>query len=180
MQGYGHPKFLPALRQYLRDNRPDVVDLIEPRISGAKVDFIIASIGFPHSYRIEAAGYPGGLWLCWYNYVTVDILANHFQFLHFRINCISDGSSSLATLIYASPNASKIRCLWSHLGLLAANINQPCLLSGDFNATLSTDDRMGCAPSTKPCPLFRKFLFDYGLRDMGFSGPNFTWHHGCA
>ncbi|KAK8669449.1 hypothetical protein V6N13_106880 [Hibiscus sabdariffa] len=129
MQGCGHLKFLSGLSQYLRDNRPDVVGLVEPRISGAKVDSVIASIGFPHSYRIEATGYSEGLWLC---------------------------------------------CL------LVASINQPWLLFGDFNATLSIDDRMSCALSTKPCHLFRKFLFDYGLRDMGFSGPNFTWHRGCA
>ncbi|KAK8669059.1 hypothetical protein V6N13_106500 [Hibiscus sabdariffa] len=116
MKGCGHPKFVPALRQYLRDNRPNVVGLVEPHISGAKADSVIASISFPHSYRIEAV----------------------------------------------------------------ASINQPWLLFGDFNATLSADDHMGCALSTKPCPFFRKFLFDYGLRDMGFSGPNFTWRRGCT
>ncbi|KAK8660939.1 hypothetical protein V6N13_051845 [Hibiscus sabdariffa] len=180
MQGCGHPKFMPALRQYLRDNRPDVVGLVEPRISGSKADSVIAAIGFPHSYRIEAAGYSGGIWLCWYSSIKIDILVNHFQFLHFRITCIDDGNSALATLIYASPNATKRKCVWSHLNLLAHSITQPWILFGDFNATLSDDDRMGCALSTQSCPLFRKFVFDNGLRDMGFSGPQFTWQRGGA
>ncbi|KAK8609874.1 hypothetical protein V6N13_093284 [Hibiscus sabdariffa] len=174
MQGCGHSKFLPALRQYLRDNRPDVVGLVEPRISETKADSVIAAIGFPHSYRIEVAGYSGGIWLCWYHSITIDVLVSHFQFLHFRITCTVDGNSALATLIYASPNATKRKCVWSHLNLLASSITQPWVLFGDFNATLSDDDRMGCASSTKSCLLFRKFMFDNGLRDMGFSGPQFT------
>ncbi|KAK8612913.1 hypothetical protein V6N13_104238 [Hibiscus sabdariffa] len=168
------------MQTLLPDNKPDVFGLVEPCISGTKANSVIASIGFPYSYRIEATGYSRGLWLYWYNSVTIDVLVNHFQFLHFRINCVDDGSSSLATLIYASPNASKRKCLWSHPSLLAANINQPWLLFGDFNATISAQDCMGCALSTKPCSLFRKLLFDNGLCDIGFSGPNFTWHNGCA
>ncbi|KAK8611922.1 hypothetical protein V6N13_131960 [Hibiscus sabdariffa] len=154
MQGCADLKFLNALRQYLRDNKPDVVGLVEPRISGYKADLIISSLGFPHSHRIEAVGFSGGLWLCWFNTVSIDILINHFQFLHFRINCVADGCSSLATLIYASPNATKRKILWLHLRQLASTISQPWLLFGDFNATLSVDDRMGCAPSTIPCSAF--------------------------
>ncbi|KAK8626084.1 hypothetical protein V6N13_133736 [Hibiscus sabdariffa] len=180
MQGCGDPKFLNALRQYLRDNKPDVVGLVEPRVSGYKADSIISSLGFPHSHRIEAAGFSGGLWLCWLNTVSIDILVNHFQFIHFRINCVADGCSSLATLIYASLNATKRKILWSHLDQIASSIYQPWILFGDFNATLSIDDRMGCVISSTPCSAFRQFLFYSGLRDMGFSGPAFTWQRGQA
>ncbi|KAK8701867.1 hypothetical protein V6N13_020245 [Hibiscus sabdariffa] len=180
MQGCVDPKFLNALRQYLRDNKPDVVGLVEPCISGYKADSIISSLRFPHSHRIEAAGFSGGLWLCWFNVVSIDILVNHFQFIHFRINCVADECSSLATLIYASSNATKRKILWSHLGQLASTIHQPWLLFGDFNATLSADDRIGCAPSTTPCSVFRQFLFDFSLQDMDFSGPEFTWQRGQA
>ncbi|KAK8637269.1 hypothetical protein V6N13_064693 [Hibiscus sabdariffa] len=51
---------------------------------------------------------------------------------------------------------------------------------GDFNATLSPDDRKGCAPSSKPSKLFQNLIVDHGLRDMGFTGPYFTWSRGQA
>ncbi|KAK8662611.1 hypothetical protein V6N13_092181 [Hibiscus sabdariffa] len=113
MQGCSHSKFLPTLRQYLLDNKSDVVGLVEPHISGFRADRVIASYDFFYFHRVEAAGFSEG------------------------------------TLIYDSPNASKRKPLWSNLSSLASNINQPWLLFGDFNATLSVDDRLSaCASSS--------------------------------
>ncbi|KAK8558094.1 hypothetical protein V6N13_073772 [Hibiscus sabdariffa] len=39
---------------------------------------------------------------------------------------------------------------------------------------------MGCAISAKPSSAFQNLLFDYGLRDMGYIGPDFTWSRGAA
>ncbi|KAL4386906.1 hypothetical protein GQ457_09G030820 [Hibiscus cannabinus] len=149
MQGCGHPKFLPTLRQYLRDNKSDVVGLVEPCISGLRADRVIHHVVSPTLIALKHRD-------------------SHEVF------------GFAATLIYGSPNASKRKPLWSNVSSLASNINQPWLLFGYFNATLSTDDRMGCAPSTKPCSTFRQLLFELDLRDMGFSGQNFTWHRGLV
>ncbi|MBA0694313.1 hypothetical protein Goari_004624 [Gossypium aridum] len=34
-------------------------------VSGARADGIIAKIGYPNSFRVEANGFAGGIWLCW-------------------------------------------------------------------------------------------------------------------
>ncbi|KAK8663445.1 hypothetical protein V6N13_083264 [Hibiscus sabdariffa] len=88
--------------------------------------------------------------------------------------------STLATLVYASPNAQKRKALWFDLNNLAHSICYLWFLVGDFNATLSDSDRQGCAASARPSKAFRKLVFDHGLRDMGFSGPEFTWSRGMA
>ncbi|KAL4296041.1 hypothetical protein GQ457_12G028380 [Hibiscus cannabinus] len=152
----------------------------KPRISGWRADRIISALGFPYSHRVEALGFSGGIWLAWYDTVRVDILCNHFQYIHCRITSASDNRSSLATMVYASPNARKRQALWSALRNLAQSIFCPWFIVGDFNATLFYSDRQGCAVSAKPSKAFRDFVFDHGLRDMGFSGPDFTWSRGMA
>ncbi|KAK8683136.1 hypothetical protein V6N13_039203 [Hibiscus sabdariffa] len=59
--------------------------------------------------------------------------------------------STLATLVYASPNSQKRKALWKD-----------------------------CAASARPSKAFRELVFDHGLRDMGFSRPDFTWSRGMA
>ncbi|KAK8566641.1 hypothetical protein V6N13_002337 [Hibiscus sabdariffa] len=88
--------------------------------------------------------------------------------------------SSLATLVYASPTSRKRKALWFDLNNLAHSIRCPWFIVGDFNATLSDSDRKDCAASARPSKAFREFVFDHGLRDMGFSGPEFTWSRGMA
>ncbi|KAK8709757.1 hypothetical protein V6N13_060764 [Hibiscus sabdariffa] len=180
VQGCGDSRFLPAAKQFLRDNRPDVVVFMEPRIHGKKADFVISLLGFPNSHRVEAAGFVGGIWVAWYDIVSVSIVVTHFQFIHFRITNKRDSSSLLATTVYASPSASGRKRLWPHLCRLASSIRSPWVMFGDFNATLSSADRKGCSPSTKPNKAFQNLLLDNGLRDMGFHGPEFTWSRGLA
>ncbi|KAK8618086.1 hypothetical protein V6N13_115961 [Hibiscus sabdariffa] len=72
MQGCGHSKFLQTLRQYLQDNKPNVVGLVEPCISGLRANRVIASCGFPTLIALkqwdsrEAFGFvgPNFTWQC--------------------------------------------------------------------------------------------------------------------
>ncbi|KAK8683792.1 hypothetical protein V6N13_039840 [Hibiscus sabdariffa] len=180
VQGCGDLRFLPATKQFLRDNRPDVVVFMEPRIHGKKADSVISLLGSPNSHRVEAAGFAGGIWVAWYDTVSVSIAVTHFQFIHFHITNKRDSSSLLATAVYASPSASGRKRLWPHLCRLASSIRSPWVMFGDFNATLSTTDRKGCSPLAKPNKAFQNLLLDNGLRDMGFHGPEFTWSRGLA
>ncbi|KAE8691775.1 hypothetical protein F3Y22_tig00110879pilonHSYRG00019 [Hibiscus syriacus] len=103
--GCGHPRFLTVFQQYLRDFKPYLVAILEPRISGGRAEVFIAATGFPRSHRIEAI---------------------------------------------------------------------------DFNATLTTSDRKNLTTTTQPCRYFQDFVYDFGSRDMGFQGPEFTWNRGLS
>ncbi|KAK8670275.1 hypothetical protein V6N13_105033 [Hibiscus sabdariffa] len=63
-QGYGHPKFITTVKQFLRNSQPDLVVLVEPRISGRKADSIIHSLGFPQSHQVETSSFSGKFGLC--------------------------------------------------------------------------------------------------------------------
>ncbi|KAK8670959.1 hypothetical protein V6N13_037571 [Hibiscus sabdariffa] len=153
---------------------------MEPRISGHKAESVISSLGFLNSHRVEAIGFFGGIWIAWYDIVKVDILWNHFQFIHYRVTAKDDGCSIFTTTIYACPNAMQCKLLWHHLRMLAESIQSLWILFGDFNATLSPSECLGCASTSKPSKAFQDLIFDHGLRDTGYQGPNFTWSRGNA
>ncbi|KAK8558093.1 hypothetical protein V6N13_073771 [Hibiscus sabdariffa] len=122
VQSCGHWRFLPTAKQFLRDNKPDMVVFVEPRISGVRANSVISSLGFPNSHRVESRGFSGGIWIAWYDTISVEILLNHFQFVHCRITHNRDGKSVLATAVYASPTKSNRKLLWPHLRRLATSI----------------------------------------------------------
>ncbi|GMI89723.1 hypothetical protein HRI_002641600 [Hibiscus trionum] len=180
VQGYGHWRFLPTARQFLRDSRPDMVVFVEPRISGRNANAVIASLGFPNSHRVEAKGFSGGIWVAWYDSIDVEILINHFQFIHCRVTQRNSDKVVYATTVYASPSSTGRKHLWPLLRNIAASSRSPWILFGDFNATIHSADRKGCASSSTPSKDFQKLLVDFGLRDMGYSGLDFTWSRGHA
>ncbi|KAK8669378.1 hypothetical protein V6N13_106810 [Hibiscus sabdariffa] len=153
-RGCGHLKFITSAREYLGDSKPDDVAFVEPRISGWRADKIISKLAFPYSHRVEAMGFSGGIWLAWYESIQIDILHNHFQYIHCHTTSTKDNRSTLATLGYASPNARKQKALWFDLNNLGYSICCPWFLVGDFNATLSDSDRQGCAASARPSKAF--------------------------
>ncbi|MBA0754494.1 hypothetical protein Gogos_020683, partial [Gossypium gossypioides] len=46
-----------------KDSHPDVISLFETRVSGRKADSVISRLGFPNSFRVEAVGFAGGIWI---------------------------------------------------------------------------------------------------------------------
>lgn len=59
-------------------------------------------------------------------------------------------------------------------------MNDPWAIIGDFNSTLSSQDRMGGSqnPSQRGCDDFRGMVQNCNLVDAGFQGPPFTWQMG--
>ncbi|XP_039013301.1 uncharacterized protein LOC120142895 [Hibiscus syriacus] len=172
--------FLRVMRQYLHDNNSDICVLVETRISRANTEIVINGWNFPNSFRIEAGGYADCIWLCWYDTIHIDISSYHFQFLHCHVTDKRryGRSSFLAIFVYASPNASKQKYCWFYMRTLIDFVTKPWILVGDFNATLSIEDRSGYASSSTLEASFQDLVFDCGLHDLGHHGPRFTWFNG--
>ncbi|MBA0553372.1 hypothetical protein Golob_012560 [Gossypium lobatum] len=51
------------VNKYRREFCTDVICLFEMRISKDKSDGVIAKIGFPNSFPVEAEGYVRGIWV---------------------------------------------------------------------------------------------------------------------
>ncbi|XP_016742979.1 uncharacterized protein [Gossypium hirsutum] len=176
--GCANLKFPSIFWEYNREHKPDLVGLLETRVSGPKADSIISKLDFECSHRMEAVGFSGGIWIGWKDSITVDILGNHPQFILLRIFGMVFWRPILVTFVYGSPNGQKRKQLWEVPKHIVLVDGSPWLAIGDFNAILALCEKRGGRVIGKICGLFSEFMDSMGLQDLGFNGPNFTWNRG--
>ncbi|KAL4363646.1 hypothetical protein GQ457_04G012640 [Hibiscus cannabinus] len=163
----------------LRNKRPDIVAIFEPRISGLAAYRFIRKSSFDSSYRVEAQGFSGGIWLIWRKTVRVDVLAVSSQFVHTICYSLEDGKCFYGSFVYASPNSLRRKDLWAQLLAVDPSNNFPWVVGGDLNVIGSSDERAGGSlRRIGVCRQFHGFLIDFSLVDMRFIGPSFTWRRG--
>ncbi|XP_057452046.1 uncharacterized protein LOC130743838 [Lotus japonicus] len=151
--------------------------ILEPRVSAAKIPLILKTVGFDDFFVVEVEGFSGGIWVMWQkNWGSVEIISSHRQFIHTRITPKGNLPSLLVTFVYGSPNYSIREILWRELRCLASTMQTPWMVLGDFNAYLSSSDKLGGGPAnTVAMNKFRSCLDDCSLSEFGFKGPPFTW-----
>ncbi|XP_039003534.1 uncharacterized protein LOC120130342 [Hibiscus syriacus] len=160
----------------MKSKRSDVVAILEPRISGIDVDQFIKNSDFEFSYRVEASGFSGGIWILWKNSFHITILAVSRQYIHVACSMMDGEKQCFITFVYASPAIGIRNRLWRHLKELDPVLGLSWLLGGDFNVISNYGERQGGSQWRHGvCAKFGEFMFDTGLIDMGFSGPKFTW-----
>ncbi|MBA0761387.1 hypothetical protein Gotri_024041 [Gossypium trilobum] len=117
----------------------------------SRIDDVIEKLGFQNSFKIEAIGFSWGIWLLWSDNIKVDVIDLHSQMVNLKI----------------------------FLDSIASSVKEPWILAEDFNSILDSLEHDGGVIRVKAsCNFFKDFLFKNKLRDMGFSGPRFTWSRG--
>ncbi|KAI9070534.1 hypothetical protein K1719_047503 [Acacia pycnantha] len=158
-----------------RRYNPELVVILEPRISGTQATKVIKSWGFSFSRRVEAEGFSGGIWILWeVEGLMVDIIRRDDQFIHCKVGL--GGSSMAFTAIYASPSEQRRGRIWSILQNIASNMVEPWLLAGDFNEIKSPLEKKGGGRINETrCARFNDWIQDCNLIDIEANGPFFTW-----
>ncbi|GMJ02918.1 hypothetical protein HRI_003961000 [Hibiscus trionum] len=152
---------------------------METWLSGDKADRIISRLGFQFSFRVEAQGFCGGIWLLWNGDVTVSVISVSNQFIHTMIQGALLDEPCFLTVVYASPQAQYMRHLWDQLCDLNPGDERPWIIGGDFNALLHLDDRRGGQSGRNyVCRKFQDFVFSCALQEAVFKGSKYTWSRG--
>ncbi|KAL4367995.1 hypothetical protein GQ457_05G013640 [Hibiscus cannabinus] len=173
------PDFNRSFKLLVRKRKPEIVIVMEPRISGSAADRFIRRIGFDRSYRVEAHGFDGGIWVLWKEFITIDVLAVSNQYVHRFCSSSGEAINFFATFVYASPDAVKRSGLWPQLEALRPANEVAWVLGGDLNVIGSSLERQGGAHNrAQACRYFSDFMLDSGLLDIGFTSPRFTWKRG--
>ncbi|XP_031119046.1 uncharacterized protein LOC116022462 [Ipomoea triloba] len=177
-QGAASKTFRRTLKHFCRLYSPDLVCLLEPKVSGDQANRICISFGFEEWIRVEAVGFSGGIWVFWNRPLEIQIMKTHPQFINLQI---TDGNSPpwVLSIVYGSPNQSLRRKLFSELNSIDFRPQTCWLACGDFNSVISTEEvsNTSCFNSSR-CFDFRNWIFREGLIDMGFVGTKFTWMRG--
>jgi len=104
------------------------------------------STGFRRSFRIEAQGFQGGIWVLWHEEeIDIDIIQSHEQFVTVGVKS-HNSISWFLTFIHGSPHTQIRDILWQELHQFATTCRLPWLLAGDFNDTTSLDERNHSGP----------------------------------
>ncbi|CAN1808039.1 Transposon TX1 uncharacterized 149 kDa protein [Linum perenne] len=159
--------------------KPDLVILMEPRISGPTAEKVVKKLGFDSQIIEEAQGFSSGLWLLW-NKANCGIIeiGRSSQSIQVEIS-MEDLPTCRLSAVYARPNAASRALLWDELRLIASTMQLPWGIIGDFNCVLAEEDKAGGAAfSPYRAESFRQWVGDCGLVDLGFSGPPYTWFRG--
>lgn len=102
VQGAVSRSFPRVMREYMCDLNPNMVVLIETRVSGAIVNRVISNLGMPKSHKVEAREFSGGIWVLWKESVEVQVLVNSRKFVHLKVKFLALTDWVLFTGVYGS------------------------------------------------------------------------------
>lgn len=82
-RGANKPKFRRSIRYILKKFATDVLAVFETHAGGDKAAKICRGLGFENSFRVDAIGQSGGLWLLWREGIgDVEIVESSDQFIY--------------------------------------------------------------------------------------------------
>ncbi|CAN0907455.1 hypothetical protein LINGRAHAP2_LOCUS24814 [Linum grandiflorum] len=158
-------------------HKPNVVVLVEPKISGISAERISQRLGFDDVTRVDAVGFTGGIWVLWHrNQVELTRVEASDQFIHFACRSKVMGEFFI-TAVYGKPSAAARVQLWEDLSRLSIGMQKPWAMAGDFNAMLAPTDKRGGVPlGTNQTAPFLNCCHLCGLSALQNVGPKFTWY----
>ena len=145
--------------------------------SGRKrLEKLQCKIKYAGLFTVPSPGRGGGLALLWKSDISVWV----DSFSKYHIDAVVNGTSPEPwrfTGFYGEPNTHYREEAWSMLRMLRSKPHLPWCCMGDFNEILQSEEKRG--GRIRPHVLmqaFRDVLDVCGFADLGFTGPEFTWH----
>lgn len=133
-------------------------------------------MGFQNFVSVENAGYARGIMVaCKDDKMKISLVTKEDHFIHLEVENIH-GEVWMFTIVYASPQDNRRRCLWESMKNIVGAMNKPWLVTGDFNDIVCASEKKGGGPvSIRKCNLFRDNIDDCSSTDLGANGTKFTW-----
>ena len=177
-RGANKPQFRRSIRYLVKRFKTDVLAVFETHAGGVAAGRICQGLGFENSFRVDACGQSGGLWLLWRSEIGVlEVIKSSDQFTFARVGSRTEVINLI--VVYAAPSPSRRGGLWQELEEVIRTAIGPVILGGDFNTIVRMDERSGGNGRLSQDSLtFGDWINDMSLIDMGFSGNQFTWKRG--
>ena len=177
-RGANKTNFRRSIRFLLKKFPTDILAIFETDAGGDKAGQICQRLGFESSYRVDAVGQSGGLWLLWKSEIgEVEIVESSDQFIHAVI--VNGEERVNLVVVYAAPTASRRSGLWEPLRRVVSSVDGSVIVGGDFNTIIRLDERCGGNGRLSSDSLaFGEWINNLSLIDMGFCGNQYTWRRG--
>ncbi|XP_042954649.1 uncharacterized protein LOC122291063 [Carya illinoinensis] len=176
-RGLGNPQTVQILDVLIKEKKPDLVFLMETKLSYTKASRISKRFRFQGSVVVEAVGRGGGLMLMWKEESLAELI-NYSQH-HINVSIWDESISKrwLLTCFYGHPVSSLRDKTWSLLASFKPADGGWGVI-GDFNEVLFSDEKEGGkARSELLMRQFRGVMEEGRLCDLGWVGNKFTWNN---
>lgn len=136
--GDGSKEFKLEMKHLMSEQRPMVLILIEPKVSGVMADRVCRKLGKKRWARSEAFGFSRGIWVLWNKEeLEKKLLVARKSFLHMQIQ-FGRWERWLLMVIYANPQPSIRKHIWEQLDTLDRKMSW--MLVGDYNCVLFDEE----------------------------------------
>ncbi|XP_020266660.1 uncharacterized protein LOC109842165 [Asparagus officinalis] len=117
------------------------------------------------------------IWLLWdSNFLTVQNINSSDQYITCKVESKDGRLKCLITAIYALNHPEGRKILWNDLMVFKRNVSDPWLVGGDYNAILSSEEKIGGAQITDTeVEDFQNFIDTSQLKHIKSTGCFFTW-----
>ncbi|KAI7984919.1 hypothetical protein LOK49_LG14G01355 [Camellia lanceoleosa] len=176
-RGTGNNTFKRNLKEILRIHKPDILVLMETKVSLSSMGMFFNNLGFTASTSVDPTGRAGGIWILWDNLtVNVRVSSANYQAIHATVHKESYDDWVLSA-VYASPLLRNRDQLWGEMEAMAENMIAPWLVVGDFNDFATQGERRSFTPNNNMGRnnKFLERISNCNLMDLGCSGPKLTW-----
>ncbi|KAL4363826.1 hypothetical protein GQ457_04G030920 [Hibiscus cannabinus] len=165
--GLGKLRAVRRLKNKLRDVCPQLLFLIETKLSKVRMESAIRKCGFQCGFDVAAVGSRGGLSLGWSSDVNVSIRSFSQFHIDADITEVSSSSTWRFTGFYGNPVESLRHHSWDLLRQLGIDQSLPWVVMGDFNEILlASEKKGGLVHSERNMEAFRSALSDCDLSDL--------------
>lgn len=151
--------------------------LMETRLDKEGLDNFCGDLPFSNKIVVKNPNSGGGLAMMWKEEVRMDLInytANHIMMKVHE----EEGHGWFLTGFYGWPEASQRGKSWALLNYLKYFVDGPWVCVGDFNAILSSVEKLSrTPPQQRLMDDFREALESANLMDLGFKGYPYTWNN---
>ncbi|XP_042939567.1 uncharacterized protein LOC122274609 [Carya illinoinensis] len=175
-RGIGNPRTVQDLCLLTRENKANMVFLIETMSKASKLERLKRRLGMEGCFVVESVGKKGGLALYWRNSEEVEIKSYSTWHINAEVNEEGQGIKWLFTGFYCHPETGKRMFSWDLLRRLKPREQEPWCVVGDFNEILIQTEKVGGRQRAElQMNQFRGALEDTMLYDLGCRNGFYTW-----
>ncbi|GMI66103.1 hypothetical protein HRI_000279600 [Hibiscus trionum] len=179
VRGLGKLRTIRRLRSKLRSTSPQLLFLMETKLSSQRMARVRFRCGFTHGFDVSAQGSRGGLSLAWSPSLSVSIRSFSINHIDADVRDVNSDLQWRFTGFYGNSVESQRSLSWDLLRSLDTNRTSPWLVAGDFNEVMPASEKKGGrVRSERNMEAFRSAMRDCDLADLGFSGKWYTWERG--
>ena len=167
-----------VIKAIIRNQKVDLFCIQETKIQSMN-EGLVRSLGsgrFLDWGALDAQGAAGGILICW-DKRTLEIL--EMEMGQFSISCrlrnVEDGKAWIFTGVYGPFSKEDRETLWGELGAIRGIWDDPWCLGGDFNVTLSLEERSNQGRLTSAMRRFAQVVDDLELLDIPLQGGVASW-----